>query len=58
MKKRVRNRARRTPKHMKVDIGGVLVDVTVQHSWSDKEGNRWAVFSVARQPHLNVESDA
>jgi hypothetical protein len=43
---------------MKVDIGGVLVDVTVQHSWSDKEGNRWAVFSVARQPHLNVESDA
>lgn len=43
---------------MKVDIGGVLVDVTVRHSWVDREGERWAFFTIARQPHLNVESDA
>jgi hypothetical protein len=57
MKKRIRNRARRLPKRMRVHLGGVNFDVAVQHAWVDRDGDRWAVFSVDGNPTLAMEDD-
>jgi len=58
MKKRIRTRARRIPKRMRVRLGGVDFDVAVQHAWVDRNGDRWAVFSVDGRPTLATEDDA
>lgn len=45
-------------KTLRVSLGGVEMDVAIQHVWVDSRGERWAVFSVDRQPYLAMEKDA
>ena len=57
-KPRSRNPIKPKAKKMKFEIGGVKMDVSIQHVWADNRGDRWAAFYVGGLPYLSTEVDA